>query len=121
LLAAERADATLQFQKVFVREYIADHPDCEFAEFVQRKVKCNICHQGTKDRTQHNRFGAELARLLDHRADKDDGEKIIAALRTVADLPADPSQADGPTFGHLIEAGKLPGGDLEDAKREPTK
>jgi hypothetical protein len=120
-LAVSPAGATLQFQKVFVQEHIADHPDREFAQFVERKAKCNICHQGTKDRTQHNRYGEELARLLNHRADKEDVAKVVAALRTVAELPADPSKPGGGTFGDRIVAGKLPAGDLDELKTERAK
>lgn len=120
-LAAEPAAATLPFQKVFVSQYIAEHPDREFAAFVERKAKCNVCHQGTKDRSQHNRYGAELAKLLDHRADNSNCEKIVAALKTVAEMPADPSQPDGPTFGELIAAGELPGGKLDEVRQEPSK
>ena len=35
------------------------------------------------------------------------------ALEDVAALPSDPAKADSPTFGKLIEEGKLPGGNAE--------
>jgi hypothetical protein len=119
LSCAAQAGATLQFQKVFVREYLADHPDREFAAFAQRKAKCNICHQGTKDRTQHNRYGDELAKLLDHQTDKNNVEKIVTAFKTVADVPVDPSQPAGDTFGGRIKNSKLPAGELDELRQEP--
>ena len=120
-LAAERAAATLPFQKAFIREYVADHPDREYAAFVQRTAKCNVCHQGTKDRKNLNPYGAQLAKLLDYHTDNHDAEKIAAALQTVADMPADPSRTDGPTYGERIAEGELPAGELENMKREPAE
>jgi hypothetical protein len=120
LLAARYAHATVQFQKAFVREYIVDHSDRDFAAFAQRKARCNICHQGCKDRTQHNRYGTELAKLLDHRADKNDVAKIVAALTTVGEMPADPSQPAGETFGERIKNSMLPAGELDMLRLEPA-
>ena len=37
-------------------------------------------------------------------------EKIRKALETVAAMPSDPAKPDAPTFGALLEQGKLPGG-----------
>ena len=61
-----------------------------------------------------------------NRVKKEDKEKAMAALREAiektGDLKADPSDPDSPTFGELIESGKLPGDgkpdpeDLEKAK-----
>jgi hypothetical protein len=120
-LASERAAATLPFQKAFIREYAADHPDREYAAFVQRTAKCNVCHQGTKDRKNLNPYGNQLAKLLDYHTDNHDAEKISAALQTVATMPADPSRSDGPTYGERIADGELPAGDLENLKREPAE
>ena len=91
----------------------------EFAAFVQRTAKCNVCHQGTKDRKNLNPYGEELAKLLDYHTDNHDVAKIAAALETVADMPPDPSRPDGPTYGERIAEADLPAGDLEKMKREP--
>ena len=40
-------------------------------------------------------------------------EKIKKALEEVAALSSDPSKPDAPTFGKLIEEGKLPGGPVK--------
>jgi hypothetical protein len=48
-------------------------------------AKCNVCHVGSNKK----------------------------ALETVAAMPSDPAKADAPTFGALIEQGKLPGGDAK--------
>jgi hypothetical protein len=120
-MAAERAAATLPFQKAFVREYVTDRDDPEFATLVQRNAKCNVCHQGTKSRKNLNPYGAELAKLLNYRTDNHDGEKIAAALQEVAALPADPSRTDGPTYGERIAEGELPAGNLESLQREPAE
>ena len=67
-----------------------------------------------------NVYGKHLAKLLDHEADKDNDEKIIAALHQVGPLPYDPAKPDGETFDARIAASKLPGGDdLDELKKEP--
>jgi hypothetical protein len=110
----------MQFQQVFLDQYLADHPDRAYVEFIRCQAKCYTCHQGCQDRRNHNAYGRELAGHLDPLADRDNLAKILAALKEVEKLPADASQPDGPTFGDRIRAGKLPAGDLEDAKEEPT-
>jgi hypothetical protein len=119
VIVAYRAEATLPFQRAFIREYVADNPNREYAQFVKRKAKCNVCHQGTKDRTQLNVYGAQLAKLLDYRTDNHNEAKIVAALREVANLPCDPSRTDCATFGERIAAGELPAGNLENLRRNP--
>lgn len=111
--------ATVQFQKVFVDEYLAEHSDREFVEYVRTKAKCFTCHQGSKHRQNHNAYGRVLAELLDAPADNKDSAKIVAVLREMESRAADPSMLDGTTFGQRIAASRLPAGELDDAKREP--
>jgi hypothetical protein len=118
---APPAGATVQFQKVFINDYLAEHPDRQFVEFVSREAKCNTCHQGCKSRKLHNAYGAALGDLLDAKADRDDREKILAALRNVESRPADPKNTSATTFGQRIQGSQLPAGPLEEARREPTE
>ncbi|MEX2316965.1 MAG: hypothetical protein WD669_07425 [Pirellulales bacterium] len=120
LCPAPPAKATMQFQQVFIDQYLADHPDRDYVEFIRSQAKCYTCHQGCEDRRNHNAYGQVLADRLDALADRDDVSKVLAALREVENLPADPKTPDGPTFAERIAASLLPAGDLEDAKREPA-
>jgi hypothetical protein len=63
-----------------------------------------------KSKKDHNAYGIALAERLDKKEDAKNVEKIKKALEEVAALSSDPSKADAPTFGKLIEEGKLPGG-----------
>ncbi|QDS99168.1 3-keto-disaccharide hydrolase [Adhaeretor mobilis] len=112
----EPACAVIQFQKVFLSEYIEEHPDEEFAKFAKRKARCYVCHQG-KGNKHNNVYGEQLARLLDHKEDKKNDAKITAALRKVGELPLDPSDPKSETFAQRIAASKLPAGELEDLKK----
>ena len=114
------ARAVIQFQKEFFRLYNIDKDQEDKSEFAQAalKAKCYICHQGKKKKN-HNPYGEELHKLLDKKEDAKNPEKIVAALEQVAQLRTDPCNPQSPTFGDLIQAGKLPGGTLEEAKKEP--
>lgn len=111
------AAAHPEYQRAFQTEY-AKSPDVDkdFRKLV-RTAKCYLCHQGKEDRKNYNRYGKALtAHLVE--ADKKNKEKIAAALEAVA---AQLSDGEGsPTFGELIGQGELPGGSLEDSKKEPT-
>ncbi|MEO0530679.1 MAG: hypothetical protein AAF266_08900 [Planctomycetota bacterium] len=115
-LMATPAAAHPEYQRGFQTVYTKGPDiDKDFRKLV-RKAKCNLCHQGKKDRTKYNRYGTEL---LDHLADGDkkNKEKIATALAAVADLPSD---GDGsPTYADLIAAGSLPGGPLKASQVEP--
>jgi hypothetical protein len=75
-------------------------------------AKCNVCHMGTSKK-ERNVYGHALAERLDKKEDAKNVEKIKAALQEVAGLSSDPSKPDAPTFGKLIEEGKLPGGEAK--------
>lgn len=116
------ASAIPAFQKVFFAEYINDHADPEYAEFVKKKVKCLACHQGkaSKFRKFHNAYGEHLEERLDKKADKKDDDKIVLMLKEVAELPYNPDDPNGETYGDRIAAGKLPGAEtLEDLEAKP--
>jgi cytochrome c2 len=94
-----------QFKEVYVKEGTPLATEVEAA-------KCNVCHKG-KSKKDRNTYGEALAKLLDKKADKENVEKIREALATVAKESSDPSNPSSPTFGALIEQGKLPGGPVE--------
>lgn len=112
----EELAAYSEFQRVFLTEYTkGSEVDKDFRRLA-RKAKCNLCHQGKKDRANYNRYGDSLVGLLTE-DDKKNKEKVTAVLQQVAKLSSD---GEGSlTFGDLIAAGQLPGGSLEESKREP--
>jgi hypothetical protein len=119
VMVPQAAHATAQFQKVFFDKFINEHPDQDYQKFVKRKVKCLMCHQG-KGGKHENAYGVPMAELLDHKADKKDVDKIVAAIEAVNKMPFDASNPTGETFGDRIAAGKLPAADdLEALKVEP--
>ncbi len=73
-----------------------------------KEAKCNVCHVGPK-KQDRNAYGMALSELLDKKDDAKNPEKIKAALETVAKMKS--GGADSPTFGELIESGKLPAGE----------
>lgn len=120
---ARQAMAVAQFQAAFIKEYINSHPDKEFAAYVKKEAKCNICHQGkaTIKNVHHNAYGKHLVELLDAKEDKKNTKKIKEAFDKVAKMHSDPKDKKSPTYGDLIKESKLPGGDLEASKKEPEE
>ncbi len=105
LLAPTPAAAIPPFQTQFKAMYAK--PGTPLAGQVAR-VKCNVCHRGA-DRKQRNAYGKALSKLLDKVKDGQNTEKIRQAFLQVAK-----QESAGPgssTFGQLLEAGKLPGGE----------
>ena len=104
--SARPAFAIKQFFDEFKAVYVkADTPLAAEVE----TAKCNVCHVG-KNKKDRNAYGDALAELLDKKEDAKNVEKIRQSLEKVAAMPSDPAKADAPTFGALIEQGKLPGG-----------
>ena len=103
---SREAFAIKQFADEFKAMYVKDGTPLAAAV---EQAKCNVCHVG-KSKKDHNAYGVALAERLDKKEDAKNVEKIKKALEEVAALSRDPSKADAPTFGKLIEEGKLPGG-----------
>jgi hypothetical protein len=120
---AQPAQAVKQFSDQFNKLYNVDKKDKDPSDFAKAvlEAKCYNCHQGKKSKHNRNRYGAELAKLLDKKKDAKNPAKIIEALETVAKIHTDPSDPNSPTYGDLIQAGQLPGGPLADSKQEPPK
>ena len=119
--AARPAAAVLQFYKVWEAEYLAEHPDQDFATLVKKPAnRCFVCHQG-KNRKNHNAYGEHLEELLDRKKDLKDKEKILAAIKQVSEMHFDPNDDQSETFAERIAASKFPGGGLEELKKEPAE
>ncbi len=120
-VSAHQAAAVLQFYKVWETEYLTDHQDPEFAALVKKPAnRCYVCHVGKK-RSHRNIYGAQMDELLDRKADIKDKKKILAAIKQVGAMHSDPNDGTSPTFDALIAAGKFPGGELEEMKKEPAE
>ena len=100
-----------EFKAVYVKPDSADPAEKALVAEVEA-AKCNVCHMGTSKK-ERNVYGHALAERLDKKEDAKNVEKIKAALQEVAGLSSDPSKPDAPTFGKLIEEGKLPGGEAK--------
>jgi hypothetical protein len=119
---ARPSAAVVQFYMQFKKEYLDNHPDKEYAEFVNKAAnRCFVCHQGKKSRKNRNPFGQHLSELLDAKKDVKDKEKIVAALKKVVVMHVDPKDEKSETYLDRIKASKWPGGELEDLQREPEK
>ncbi|MDC0934651.1 hypothetical protein OAS39_00085 [Pirellulales bacterium] len=117
---AQPAFAVAKFQKVFFDQYLKEHKDEEYAKYVKTKVKCYVCHQGKKKKN-HNPYGQHLVELLDKKKDLKDVKKITAAIEKVGKLPSNPKDKKSPTYAELIAKSKLPGGELEELKKDPKE
>jgi hypothetical protein len=115
-IGTPEAKAIKQFKDEFEAVYILvddPTPEQEALALAVEEVRCNVCHEGRSKRNR-NIYGQALSELLDRKEDKEDVEKIRAALIKVEAISSDPDADDAPTFGELIEAGKLPGGEEEE-------
>jgi hypothetical protein len=120
-ISARPAAAVLQFYKVWETEYLANHPDENYATLVKKPAnRCFVCHVGKK-RTHRNAYGAQMEEALEWKKDAKDKEKILAAIKAAGEKHVDPNDESSETFAQRIEAGKFPAGDLEDLKKEPVE
>lgn len=109
-----------EFEAKYVKEESKDAKEKAFAEAVE-KAKCNVCHQG-KTKKERNVYGTALSVLLDKTEDKENVKKVQKSLDIVSRLKSDLKDPKSPTFGDLIKAGKLPGGEpKEEEKKDDEK
>ncbi len=112
-LGVPSAHAIKPFKDAFEAKYVkSDSQDPAAVAFAAacKQAKCTICHAPGKNKKIRNPYGQQLAKLLHKETDKDNKEKINRALEQVAAIKVNPNDAHSPTFGALIQQGKLPGG-----------
>lgn len=112
------APAFPQFHAQFKDLYIKDSENTEWVALAN-KAKCLACHQG-KSKENLNPYGHQLHELIGPK-DKKDVEKIVAALKEVAELHTVAEDEASPTFAQRIAEGKLPGGELEELMKDPEE
>lgn len=105
--AFREASARTQYNKEFKSTYVKEGTPLATAV---EEAKCNVCHVG-KSKKDRNAYG--MAMMEKVAKNEKDTAKIIEALKAIESVSSDPSKPGAPTFGALIEQGKLPGGPVE--------
>ncbi len=101
VLTSDSANARPQYKKSWDKLYMTD--GSAMAKALGGKSNCNVCHDG-KDKKKRNDYGMALGKLTGKNLK--DADKIEADLKKVAGMHS--KGDDSPTFGKLIEEGKLP-------------
>jgi hypothetical protein len=98
LTSAPQAEARPQYLRIWTDTY----PDVAQKNDV-KSLKCNVCHFGAK-KSNRNDYGKAIVKALDGKKNVKDKDKFTDILKTAAK----DKNADGKTFGELLEAGELP-------------
>ena len=105
------ASAFPEFKKEFDKKYIGDESNDAQKSIAAavKSAKCNVCHDPAKgadgkvSKKNRNAYGEALHKFIGKK-DKKDTAKILDALTKAEAM----KNGDGPTFGELLKAGKLP-------------
>lgn len=109
--------AIKQFGEQFVKTYAEGSDNAEFVKLIE-EAKCNVCHINKESKKKRNEYGQALSELLSKKdypskrfkSEPEACEKEIeAAFEKVASMETEA----GATFAERIEAGLLPGGDVD--------
>jgi hypothetical protein len=115
------AHAYNEFYKQWIEMYVDDADTSkeatEYSDLVTGTDKCLVCHQG-KTKKKHNAYGKHFVGVID-KTHKKDVDKIKQVLKDVGAKKSNPDDANSKTYDELIKEFKLPGGELEDLKKEP--
>jgi hypothetical protein len=112
LARVEVVHATDAFKKEFEQKYVKKEPGSDAEKALAEayaKAKCNVCHVGATKK-KRNSYGQALNTMITKKDIKDKG-KIQDALDKAAKMKSKEGDDSSPTFGELIEQGKLPGGE----------
>ena len=101
LTSARQAQARPQYLRVWMDTY----PTVAQKNDVKDTVKCNVCHVGPK-KINRNDYGKAIVKALDGKKNITLKKKadFVEALKTAAKE----KNADGKTFGELLDANELP-------------
>lgn len=98
LAHTSNAAARPPYNKAFKEKYLTE--GSKMAEALGDQSSCNICHVGMTKK-KRNDYGSAFGKLVKK-------EGIDGALTKVAKQPSSAKDKSSPTFGDLIEEGKLP-------------
>lgn len=119
LCLVNTADARPKYFSAFKDRYLGDEgskwTDQQKAlDKIVNEQKCSVCHDPRKDATtgkaskkNRNPYGMALSKYLTEK-DKRDGEKAVKMLEKIEKEKPKEAKTDDPTFGDLIQQGKLP-------------
>jgi hypothetical protein len=111
------------FKKEFENLYVKEEPTTDAEKALKEAVethKCGVCHTGPagKNKKVRNTYGKAIEKLIPNpmnkvamNALKKNAKGIKDILEKAAKESSDPNVPNSPTFGQLIEEGKLPGKD----------
>ena len=90
------------YNQEFKQKYLGE--GSKMAEALGKDSSCNVCHVGS-GKKKRNDYGAAFQKVLK----KNGGQSAITeALDKVAKQHSKPKDDKSPTYGELIEEGKLP-------------
>ncbi len=127
--STEQAQSRPPYAKAFAAKFVkadsTDPAEKAFAAAV-KSAKCGVCHEG-ESKKNRNVFGKQLAEIIkpkdapaDWKGEKDP-KKIEEAFEKALAAHVDAKDPKSPTFGDLIKAGKLPGGEPKASPADEKK
>jgi hypothetical protein len=112
--AVQPAVALPPFKGEFQKKYV-DSSESDDFKAAFKSASCYTCHvKGTKDKKKLNDYGHELHEALEESGEspkkllKSDKAKLLELLAKAFETVSKKKSKEGPTFGELIEKGKLP-------------
>jgi hypothetical protein len=114
-LSTVPAWAVPAFSEAFKKKYVEGNGNQAFVDAVAG-AKCNVCHMGEKKKDK-NEYGKAVGKFLmkgdfagDSKKYDPKSEEGMKVLAEGLDKAAAEKSSGGMTYGELIKAGKLPGG-----------
>lgn len=124
-LSSQQAHAIKPFGDVFKKQYVEKSENPDFKKLATTS-NCQVCHIKGENKKVRNPYGeasqkAGLEKKKFEALIKEDKEKANAEIAAILKkLEGEKAEGADKTFGERIQAGKLPGGDV-DGKPEAAK
>jgi len=112
IISVQCASALPPFSKEWKGKYVEGNGNAKFVE-AATTANCNVCHVGT-DRKMRNAYGMAVSKYLTKakfQEIKDDVEVSKKYILDGLDKAAAEKNDSGKTYGELIKAGQMPGGE----------
>ena len=111
-LCASQAFALPPFNKEWTAKYVDGNGNAAFVAAVGT-AKCNVCHVG-KSKKDKNEYGKAVGKYLTKKGYEEVKADAAAAKKYVnegLDKAEAEKSAGGKTYGEMLKAGELPGGE----------